>query len=430
MKIRRERTHGAGRSNLDFNFKGEYEKADYYSSNLKYTDFGTMTRTGFNRADKATSFKEQVAVSGGWLNTRYKNSMFRNPRFETTSAFYVTKQNQNKPFQKQDINHGREGHLNSIRWSDKVFTGDTVNTTARVSYDVRKRDVEESHKRAKSHRQRTFDHKTVTDRLFPQKVIKENDPNTLEDKVDLGRVRDARRALRRRYAARNNIDAIFEKYDAGAKGFIDAHDLARQAKQIGLGISTDEAQVLIQSAKLEDQKDVKLNMEEYANLIFNQEDTLKVNLKELKPSHLLPAPETRDTIRSFNAPTEASMIPEPKSLHDDDYIILDQKKVPQNVIENIEKRLVRMNRRLQNKFGDASKMSALLNEQVKADVNGNISVDQLKTFVLNCCEEDLVDRRLSKKDIEGFLSAFNYNQYGATNIKGVSDLVFASNDEI
>ena len=142
--------------------------------------------------------------------------------------------------------------MTSIRWSDKVFTGDTVNTTARVSYDVRKRDVEESQKRAKSHRQRTFDHKTVTDRLFPQKVIKVDDPNTLEDKVDLGRVRDARRALRRRYAARNNIDAIFEKYDAGAKGFIDAHDLARQAKQIGLGISTDEAQVLIQSAKLED----------------------------------------------------------------------------------------------------------------------------------------------------------------------------------
>ena len=225
MKLRRERTHGSGHTNLDFKYKGEHEKADYYNANLKYTDFGTMTRVGFDRSAKATSFKEQVAVSGGWLNTRYKNSMFRNPKYETTSAFYVTKPGQ-KPWKKQDMENPREGALTQIRWSDKIFTGDTVNTTARLSYDVRQKDVEASQK-SKSQRHRTFDHKTVTDRLFPQKTIKEDDPNTLENKVDLGRVRDARRALRRRYAARNNIDAIFEKYDYGAKGFIDAHDLAR-----------------------------------------------------------------------------------------------------------------------------------------------------------------------------------------------------------
>ena len=81
--------------------------------------------------------------------------------------------------------------------------------------------------------------------------------------------------------------------------------------------------MLIQSAKIDENKDGKLTMEEYANLIFNQEDTLKVNLAELKPSHLMPPPETRETVRSLNAPTEASAIPEPKSLHDDDYIVLD-----------------------------------------------------------------------------------------------------------
>ena len=94
-------------------------------------------------------------------------------------------------------------------------------------------------------RERTFDHRTVTERLFPQKTIKVNDPTNLEDKVDLTRVRDARRALRRRYSARNNIDAIFDKYDNGKKGFIDAHDISRQAKHLGLGISKDECQVLI-----------------------------------------------------------------------------------------------------------------------------------------------------------------------------------------
>ena len=137
----------------------------------------------------------------------------------------------------------REGNLSTKRWTDKVFTGDSITTTARQSYAVRQRDVELGVK--SKGRERTFDHRTVTERLFPQKTIKVNDPTNLEDKVDLTRVRDARRALRRRYSARNNIDAIFDKYDNGKKGFIDAHDISRQAKHLGLGISEDECQVLI-----------------------------------------------------------------------------------------------------------------------------------------------------------------------------------------
>ena len=35
-----------------------------------------------------------------------------------------------------------------------------------------------------------------------------------------------------------------------------------------------------------------------------------------------------------------------------------------------------------------------------------------------------------KKDVEGFLSAFNYNQYGATNINDIAGLVYTRDDEI
>lgn len=41
-----------------------------------------------------------------------------------------------------------------------------------------------------------------------------------------------------------------------------------------------------------------------------------------------------------------------------------------------------------------------------------------------------MNRRLTKRDIEGFLSAFNYNKYGATKIDDVGKLVFARHDEI
>jgi Ca2+-binding EF-hand superfamily protein len=64
------------------------------------------------------------------------------------------------------------------------------------------------------------------------------------------------------------------------------------------------------------------------------------------------------------------------------------------------------------------------------DANGNISVDELKDFVLELCEQDLVEKKLHKKDIEGFLSAFNYNTYGATNIDEVTSLVYTRDDLI
>lgn len=90
----------------------------------------------------------------------------------------------------------------------------------------------------------------VKNRLYPCQDRKPIEPDeSLADKVDLLRVRDARKALRRKYACKNTVDTVFSKYDVGTKGFIDPRDLQNQAKECGFTITVDEAQVLIQSAK-------------------------------------------------------------------------------------------------------------------------------------------------------------------------------------
>lgn len=81
--------------------------------------------------------------------------------------------------------------------------------------------------------------------MFSKKPLVIDNKDNLENKVDLVRVKDARRALRRKYADRNTIDKIFDKYDNGSKGYIDVVDILNQARSIGLGISLEEAQVLI-----------------------------------------------------------------------------------------------------------------------------------------------------------------------------------------
>ena len=103
-------------------------------------------------------------------------------------------------------------------------------------------------------------------------------------KVDEFRVKDARKAFRRRYASRTNLDKIFGQYDADKKGFVTAHDLHKQGVNIGLGLSLDEAQCLIQSAMVDKNKsDVVISRDEFADLMFSQDENLNLKLSNLAP---------------------------------------------------------------------------------------------------------------------------------------------------
>ena len=92
--------------------------------------------------------------------------------------------------------------------------------------------------------------------------------------------------------------------------------------------------------------------------------------------------------------------------------------------------MIRMNRRIKKKFGTKEKFDELFKKEVETDKHGNISVDQLKDFILHQCEDDIISRKVSKRDVEGFLSAFNYNIYGATNADEASNLIFTKDNEI
>jgi hypothetical protein len=58
MNIRRERMHQSGLTNLDFRTKGEPQHADHFNPSLKFSDFGTMSKTNYKRVPSAATFKE------------------------------------------------------------------------------------------------------------------------------------------------------------------------------------------------------------------------------------------------------------------------------------------------------------------------------------------------------------------------------------
>lgn len=68
-----------------------------------------------------------------------------------------------------------------------------------------------------------------------------NNTATLEGKVDLAKVKDIRRALRRRYATRTNFQKIFTQWDAESKGHLDVKDVYQMMNKMGLKVNLDEA---------------------------------------------------------------------------------------------------------------------------------------------------------------------------------------------
>jgi hypothetical protein len=169
-----------------------------------------------------------------------------------------------------------------LKWNDKAFTGDSNKNAAALTFFARQREMDTMNDRYKG-RSSTID-PAVGDRLFRNHAKSPNNGGNLVNRVSIVKVRDARKAFRRRYASRTNLDKIFSQYDADSKGYITAHDLHAQGQKIGLGMSLNEAQCLIQSAMTDqNKKELNIGMDEFADLIFSQDENLKVNLHNIAP---------------------------------------------------------------------------------------------------------------------------------------------------
>ena len=111
-----------------------------------------MTKTKYDRVPSAATFKEQVALSGGWLNSKYKNESFKQSRYETANDFYKLK---GKKF-RGEIGKRVNPALEATKWTDKVFTGDTQKNTAALTFHARQREQNAANDRYKG-RQNTID---------------------------------------------------------------------------------------------------------------------------------------------------------------------------------------------------------------------------------------------------------------------------------
>lgn len=103
--------------------------------------------------------------------------------------------------------------------------------------------------------------------------------DTLKNNVNLEKVREARRVLRRRYASRKNMYSIYNAWDEEHKGVVNIDDVYNMSKKLGLNLNVDEARVLLASANKSGTG--VLALDEFLDLIYNKDDVLNVDLDNL-----------------------------------------------------------------------------------------------------------------------------------------------------
>jgi hypothetical protein len=155
--------------------------------------------------------------------TTTPQALFNPAKYDTTREFYSTKGKKFKtPAQ---IGKRKETELEDLKWTDKVFTGDNPHATAFLVEQVRDRHQSFNVDSMKRKGQEAGDKKPSSSKP-PSKAysnhLKRRDElnadadqetqlvhlkntSTSEGKIDLSKVQDIIRALRRRYQSRSNV---------------------------------------------------------------------------------------------------------------------------------------------------------------------------------------------------------------------------------
>eukprot|EP00831_Metopus_contortus_P001674 TRINITY_DN10601_c0_g1_i2.p1 TRINITY_DN10601_c0_g1~~TRINITY_DN10601_c0_g1_i2.p1 ORF type:complete len:208 (+),score=58.51 TRINITY_DN10601_c0_g1_i2:127-750(+) len=97
---------------------------------------------------------------------------------------------------------------------------------------------------------------------------------------------------------------------------------------------------------------------------------------------------------------------------------------------SIVKRTLKVSRILQARFGSVDKFNEDLKTKLEGDSYGNVAASELEKYFSDTLKDNLNKREVSRRDLEGFLSAFLYNRYKMTNVNRIAPMAFSDDTEI
>ena len=280
MSLRRARSHRVGISNIDFRSKKDEENLRIFEPWQAPKEIGTM---GYKKYTNPMKIAKNLFAPTEKINT-FKDIVndYPDPRYYTTAQFY--KNNNIKINTKSFRNIERVSNLEESYKGKDVFNGDSMNVAdimrQRKGKTINEKNVvnnltsfgpEEQKQRIKKVEKLSKDKKRINKNVIQEtQLIRMNIPHTMDNIINIKKIKEVRQALRRRYGNRRNINKIFQQWARTFPNKITVYDAYKMINSLSIPINYNETKAFIASGS--NFGNEYLNMEEFSNLIFSESE--------------------------------------------------------------------------------------------------------------------------------------------------------------
>ena len=286
MSLRRARSHRSGISNIDFRSKKDEENLRIFEPWLCSKDVGTM---GYKNYKNSLKISRNLLTPTEKINTN-KDIVndYPDPRYYTTAQFY--KHNKIKINTKSFKNIERVSNLEETFKGKDIFNGDSMNIAEiirqrkgkKIDYkNIINKDLntlEEIKQQNKNIEKLVKNKKKINKNVIQEtQLVKINTPHTMDSIINIKKIKEIVMTLRRRYGNRSNINKIFQQWTRTFPNKITINDVYKMINSLSIPINLNETKIFIATgSKLGNEF---LNLEEFSDLIFNENEQLNSNFK-------------------------------------------------------------------------------------------------------------------------------------------------------
>ena len=269
--LRRCRSHHCGYSNIDFRTKQDDTSINLYQPWLSPKQFGTMGlidyKLPFDSKNKLFTPSKQLD------SLKQYASECPDPKYYSSCLFY---QNNKIPVKrKMNLTLDKVSELDERIKGKDMFIGDSMmivqSTKARKNYKhnkplLSKINEQQQQQLSQSKSKLTHD-KIITNKesSHETQLVSVNVKETLDGKVNISKVNEIRRILKRKYLHKKDIKKVFRDWDLSINGEITLYDAYKMINSFGVPINYDETRTLI--SMVSSRNSDTLNLNEFTSLI-------------------------------------------------------------------------------------------------------------------------------------------------------------------
>ena len=286
MSLRRARSHKSGISNIDYRSKKDEENLRIFEPWLCSKDVGTM---GYINYKNSLKISRNLLTPTEKINTNKDIANdYPDPRYYTTALFY--KHNKIKINTKSFKNSERVNNLEEAFKGKDIFNGDYMKIAEIIGQKKSKKidykniinkdlnTLEERKQQNENIEKLVKDKKKINKNVIQEtQLVKINTPPTMDNVINIKKIKEIVMTLRRRYGNRSNINKIFQQWARTFPNKITINDAYTMINSLSIPINHNETKVFITTgSKLGNEF---LNLEEFSDLIFNENEQFNSNFK-------------------------------------------------------------------------------------------------------------------------------------------------------